>query len=386
MSETNNHNDNGKREQVLSDKTNGPNKKQNTGTKTAICDACKESKERSSEHFYKKQILALKKAGKGICKSCWDGGIKQKLQKEKLQKRSDNKPLKHEERLEKERQGCEEQKEKRRRKIEEQKQKAKERAQNREALKRKAVDARLKSMRENYDEQVAKDSMHYRYPDGFWEGENFTFTGCSRPERLVGVYDIIHVSTISGDEEVSRTVKGATLTLSQEGKNIRGLVNGKKLGFAFDGKFEFKGNLSDFGVFEFSVDDYDLEAWGGEPFDETPTGDIRLLAERTACRWVPCDSNDSLVPECFNIEKANAFIAQQEKLMDHSKSWVTSHLKLPAPAVALIHEYTKAWTPPRPFFFIEKGDLRVYVQWDSDFRDPCHSQYIARKRATADQR
>ena len=302
MSETNS-----KRALVLSDRSNGPHKKQNTGTKTAICDACKEEKENSSEYFYKKQILALKKSGKGICKSCWDGGIKQKLQKEKLQKRSDNKPLKHEERLEKERQEREEQKEKRRRK-------AKEQAQNREALKRKAVDARLKAMRESYDEQVAKDSMNYRYPDGFWEGENFTFRGCSRPERLGGVYDIIHVSTISGDEDVSRTVKGATLTLSQEGKNIRGLVNGKRLGFAFDGKFEFKGNISDFGVFEFSVDDYDLEAWGGEPFDETPTGDIRLLAERTACRWVPCDSNDSLVPECFNIEKANAFIALQESL------------------------------------------------------------------------
>ena len=114
-------------------------------------------------------------------------------------------------------------------------------------------------------------------------------------------------------------------------------------------------------------------------------------------RWVPCqynpiscqwvlfqyDSEDGIVLECNTIEEANAFIAQQQQnVMDHSKSWVTNHLKLPAPAVALIYEYTKAWTPPCPFFLIEEGELRVYVKWESDFCDPYNSQYIARNVET----
>lgn len=62
-----------------------PIRSKKTGAKTAICDACKESKERSSKHFYRKQIIALQESGKGICKSCWDWRIKQKKQKENPQ-------------------------------------------------------------------------------------------------------------------------------------------------------------------------------------------------------------------------------------------------------------------------------------------------------------
>jgi len=56
---------------------------------------------------------------------------------------------------------------------------------------------------------------------------------------------------------------------------------------------------------------------------------------------------------------------------------------LPATAVSLIHEFAKAWAPPRPFFFFEKGDLCVRVNWlERNHNDNFESQYIARKRPT----
>lgn len=134
-------------------------------------------------------------------------------------------------------------------------------------------------MRKSFDEQVAKDLMYYQYLNGLWGDENISFMPCS-PKILVGVYDNIQVSTITGDQqEVSRTVKGTTLTLSQEGENIWGLVNRKGLGLGLDGNFEFKENITDFRVI-----DYDLKA--GEAFDETPTGNLHVFGDCITCtRW-----------------------------------------------------------------------------------------------------
>jgi len=247
----------------------------------------------------------------------------------------------------------------------------------------KFLDTRLQSMRNIYNKQVENDIMLYQYPHRLWARHEEYFVPSFEsynPESLAGVYDIIFVCSEMHGEFTSRTIKDATLTITHDEEYIRGRTMGQLL----DLEFMFEGRTGNF-------PDFDVRP----PFPNSsyiPKGALRVLADDVVCSW---NLNRYLcsVPECDTIEEANEFITQQQKVMDHSKSWVSNHLNLPAPAVSLIHKFAKAWIPPRPFFFFEKGDLCVQVNWlegnqgavnwlEGNQGANFESHYIARKRPT----
>ena len=189
---------------------------------------------------------------------------------------------------------------------------------------------------------------------------------------------------------MNRTIKDTTLTITHDGEFTYGKVKGGE-SQSLDAYFEFKGSWCRDCV-AFDIDESSLVTdweWGSDYDDYTPGGDIFVLANRVPCNWILSEHYDDRcegpVPECNTIEQANKFIAEQQGLKDHSKSWISNHLELPDPAVSLIHKYAKAWTPPIPFFFFERGDLCVKVDWENPHTPrQGQSQYIARKRPTAD--
>ena len=210
-------------------------------------------------------------------------------------------------------------------------------------------DETLEAKRLQYEEQVEAGEMCYSYPNSLWYSDRKGLF-CDPPKSLAGVYDIIYLATVRVDTDYTKIVKEATLIISQDGKKIHGRVEGD---LSYAGNFKFEGSVSNFSILEF-----DEDAWGGEPFEQTPTGTLDVLAERVDCRWIPeYDKEDDTVPECETIEEANEFLAKQAN--------------------------ANAWTPPCPFFFFENGDLRIKVVWEKDVDvNDCISQYIARKRPT----
>jgi len=241
----------------------------------------------------------------------------------------------------------------------------------------KFLDTRLQSVRNIYNKQVENDIMLYQYPHRLWNHWESSFESYN-PESLDGVYDIIFVCSEMHRQFTSRTIKDAALTISHDD----GYVRGRAMGELLDLEFMFEGRTGNF-------PDFDVRP----PFPNSsyiPKGSLRVLADNFVCSWNLARYVGS-VPECDTIEEANEFIRQQQKVMDHSKSWVRNHLNLPAPAVSLIHEFAKAWTPPRPFFFFEKGDLCLQVNWlegnqinwlEGNQGANFESHYIARKRPT----
>mmetsp|Transcript_589 Transcript_589/g.1396 ORF Transcript_589/g.1396 Transcript_589/m.1396 type:complete len:245 (-) Transcript_589:59-793(-) len=242
----------------------------------------------------------------------------------------------------------------------------------------------MQEQRKAYEEQLEKGKLYYQYPEhlwgswGSWGSKEKSFRTCS-PKSLVGVYDIIYVTSYDPGRSENTTIENKTLTVLHNGENICGKVEGQ----LYDGDFKFEGNDND----DFSVVEHE---WDGLHFMEEPqipTCTIHVFAQSVACRWIDTSyayeikRNEGIVPMCDTVEEANAFIAQQQNIMDHSKSWIRNHLGLPTTAVALIHEYAKAWTPPNPFFFFEKGDLRIRVVWElGDRFGDTASEYVARKR------
>ncbi len=246
----------------------------------------------------------------------------------------------------------------------------------------KALHDNLQEQRKAYDEQLEKGEIFYQYPEYLWGTTTERHFESRSPKSLVGVYDIIYVTSSGPDRSENKTVKNATLTISHNGQNICGKVEGQ----LYDGDFKFEGNDNrDFTVVE--------HGWAGlslfeDEENRIPTCTVNVFAHRFVCRWVDTPfgysvkRNEGLVPMCDTLEEANVFIAQQQSTIDHSKSWISNHLGLPTTAVSLIHKYAKAWTPPDPFFFFEKGDLRLRVLWfeSGGHESDSASEYIARKR------
>ena len=245
-------------------------------------------------------------------------------------------------------------------------------------IKIKSLHDNMQAQRKAYDEQLKKGEIFYHFPDHLWGSQSEEYFQSCSPKSLVGVYDIIYVTSSADGHSENKTVKNATLTISDNGNKICGKVEGKR---SYDGDFMFEGKDNG----HFSVVEHQ---WFGLDYTgEIPTCTMHVFADRFVCRWVDnsyahaMEENEFLVPKCETVQEANAFIAQQQKVYDHSKSWICNHLGLPTSAVSLIHEYAKAWTPPNPFFFFEKGDLRLRVEWaEQTFGRVATSEYVARKR------
>lgn len=241
-----------------------------------------------------------------------------------------------------------------------------------------------------------------------------------RPTQLAGTYDIVfHSGSVAGEEIENRTTKGKVTivedppnTTSDDDEEAVGgigisatvefnpaLRSQEAMSFQYDFNIARGSHScnSDLGRASFhDVDDHwvcKLRAQLIDPKardvvhiseEEDAGAYLRCVTQRAALAWIkhehPYYSNGDGERVTFEtLEEAEAIAREHEQGPDTSHSWLIRHKNLNKDLTKRIQGYCRH--NHKPVFFVEPGDLILYVMWGEDHRQAAFTNCILRRQS-----